>query len=138
MTPVKGPMFGSMVFLALGIVPPVILLFAVESILLGGGFAHLAAGVAGLLVFCLVLRMLMVVVADKSGVWVTWKLTGQTRLTPWSDIERLEGTRYRARLILRDSGKRRTIAGFDPHWRNRRVQKVIAERIAATPRLPAS
>jgi len=138
MTPTQGPMFGSTTYLALGIVSPMVLVFVIESILLGGGFADLGSAAVALLLFCLTLRLLTIVVADKSGVWVVWKLTGQKRLTPWSDIERLEGTRYRARLVLRDSGKRRTIAGFDPHWRNRRVQKVIAERIAAAPKLPAS
>jgi hypothetical protein len=132
MTPLVGPVFGSTSYLVIGICPPIILMFLVETTLLGESSSQLFGAILGLLLFCLVLRFLMVVVADKSDVWVIWKLTGQKRLTPWSQIERLEGTRFRARLVLIDSGKKRTIAGFDPHWANRRVPKVITERIAAT------
>jgi len=128
-TPVVGPLFGSTGYLVLGVVPPMFLLFAIDQVLNGERVAHLVAGTLGVLVFALVLRVTVMVIAHKDGVSVVWRVSGQSRTVPWNDIERLEGSRFRARLVLRDGKTRKTIAGFDPHWADRRVMQVITEHI---------
>ena len=68
MTPISGPLFGNLVFLVLGFALPMTPIVVVMWILLGGGISALITDVVGLLIFCLIVRSTLVVMADKSGV----------------------------------------------------------------------
>jgi len=48
----------------------------------------------------------------------------------WSDIERLEGTRFQARVVQTSDGKKWTVAAYDPHWSKQRTVRAINDHLS--------
>jgi len=53
-------------------------------------------------------------------------------LIPWSDIERLGGSWYRARVVSASNGKRTTVAAFDHHWSRRSTVRAIRDDLTGS------
>jgi hypothetical protein len=135
--PIRGYQCASLGYLILLYIGPMALCFAGVTILTNGGVADLVSMTIALMAFSIFFQRAIVVEVNPAGVTEIFLFGVISRTTPWSDIQNLEGGRFRARLVRRGDGKMRTVAMFDPHWVDRKVVRAIRERLADSTKLTA-
>lgn len=138
MTGVRGPLYGSIGGIILVMALPASVV--VEALALAGSHQtqDLIVAPIAVILSMFVCQWMVVVTVDADEVAITLRspmlgLYRTTRAIPWSNIERLEGSWYRARVVQASDGKKVTVAAYDPRWSRRRTVRAINDHLANFP-----
>jgi len=129
MNPLRGYQCASLGYLIVLFVVPLACLFTLMTVATGGGFKVLVSIPIALLAFSVFFQRAIVIEVSAAGVSEIFLFGRASRITPWADIQTLQGGRFRARLLRNGDGSVRTVAMFDPHWAARPVVTAIRERL---------